>query len=400
MARVAASVGYTLEQQPDEKKGVQELKQEALGWQASNTTNEGLLVLALLATYQAAAQRPDRLLRGLRKCNRTVDSQSVNQLLSLYEQQKLSSDYFTKYSATSKKALGYLQKCIEKEPVKVGTRSSPLKVSIVRKDKRHGKVGGVKFAPLLSEEQKMQLSVLIKCVQQVTPHAVHNRNFGDGNYGNGQNAVMLQLFLESLLPDIFNLIITAAQAAVDAGRWQHSIISTGRAGKVQRVMGIRVIEFLSYNQLGGLGWHRDSDSIYTMSIMLSNPGEFSGGELHVLVPAGDDVQQGNASVRDIVPAAIGAGGTAFIFDSEDVHRVTNITSGKRKVLVIEFWPFGDAAFLERGDPIRQLAALGATGECENLKTKLNCRGSLSHLRGPRAKLNLSEAVMQAPSILK
>jgi len=262
------------------------------------------------------------------------------------------------------------------------------------------KVGGVKFAPLLSEEQKMQLSVLIKCVQQVTPHAVHNRNFGDGNYGNGQNAVMLQLFLESLLPDIFNLIITAAQAAVDAGRWQHSIISTGRAGKVQRVMGIRVIEFLSYNQLGGLGWHRDSDSIYTMSIMLSNPGEFSGGELHVLVPAGDDVQQGNASVRDIVPAAIGAGGTAFIFDSEDVHRVTNITSGKRKVLVIEFWPFGDAAFLERGDPIRQLAALGATGECENLKTKLNCRGSLSHLRGPRAKLNLSEAVMQAPSILK
>ena len=44
------------------------------------------------------------------------------------------------------------------------------------------------------------------------------------------------------------------------------------------------MEFLDYVKDGGLGWHRDTDSIYTMSIMLAEPGEFSGGELHLYLP--------------------------------------------------------------------------------------------------------------------
>ena len=51
----------------------------------------------------------------------------------------------------------------------------------------------------------------------------------------------------------------------------------------------------------------------------------------------------------------------YYFPSNEVHRVTNITSGKRKVLVFEFWVYRDAFYMERVDPYRQIVALGALG---------------------------------------
>ena len=73
----------------------------------------------------------------------------------------------------------------------------------------------------------------------------------------------LHLFFNTLLPEVLNRIFVAAQSAVSAGKWQQDI-----ANKTTK-LGIRCIEFLDYSQNGGLGWHQDSDSIYTMSIMLS-----------------------------------------------------------------------------------------------------------------------------------
>ena len=51
--------------------------------------------------------------------------------------------------------------------------------------------------------------------------------------------------------------------------------------------------------------------------------------------AGDDSFVANGTVSDVTPTGLAAEGSSYIFPSEEVHRVTNVTSGQRKVLVVE-----------------------------------------------------------------
>ena len=87
-------------------------------------------------------------------------------------------------------------------------------------------------------------------------------------------------------------------------------------------------------------------------------------------------------------------GTAYIFPSHEVHRVTNITAGKRRALVIEFWGFGDTFYMERVDPFRQIQAMGARRQM-----KPSQHWWIDEVK-PAAELGLSAAVMAASNFVK
>jgi len=75
--------------------------------------------------------------------------------------------------------------------------------------------------------------------------------------------------------------------------------------------------------------------------MLAEATEYSGGELHLYIPNRiEDAFDRNGTMKDVVSSGLSSvPGTAYIFPSHEVHRVTNITSGQRKVLVLEFWAY-------------------------------------------------------------
>ena len=71
--------------------------------------------------------------------------------------------------------------------------------------------------------------------------------------------------------------------------------------------------------------HKDSGSIITMSVCLTDPATFDGGRL--LTWDGD---------TPIVHEA--QRGDGILFRSEDLHNVSPVTKGTRHALVIELWP--------------------------------------------------------------
>lgn len=87
--------------------------------------------------------------------------------------------------------------------------------------------------------------------------------------------------------------------------------------------------YTQYDQ-GHYDWHTDtslsgSDSPYrklSLSLLLSDPSEFEGGELHVKV--------GNDEVRNLEQKK----GRAWFFPSWTLHRVTPVTKGIRRSLVL------------------------------------------------------------------
>ena len=93
---------------------------------------------------------------------------------------------------------------------------------------------------------------------QTVPSAVHRRSFGEGNYGNGQIAVMLQLFLRHHLPTIWERIVRSASKAVRISICVLSKTVAGRQAEaagwepqiwVNRTrLGVRCIELLDYHQ--------------------------------------------------------------------------------------------------------------------------------------------------------
>jgi hypothetical protein len=151
-------------------------------------------------------------------------------------------------------------------------------------------------------------------------------------------------------------------------------------------LGIRCVEMLEYNSGNGfasvLGWHEDTESIYTMVLALSAQGtNFTGGAFHI--QGGSDLQRkhsrANAVKREVEAGASEGGdarahptvldvtiepteGSGMIFDSETSHGVGSLDSGVRTVLVLEFWPLADATAgdlrpgLEYGAPLPVLPA--------------------------------------------
>jgi hypothetical protein len=99
--------------------------------------------------------------------------------------------------------------------------------------------------------------------------------------------------------------------------------------KRQFALGFRCVEHISYPPGVGLEEHEDEDSTYTVSVLLSDASEYEGGNFVLL---------GDTRVAEAF-----APGDALVFASMRAHKVTPVTAGRRRVLVVELWPFPDGA---------------------------------------------------------
>jgi hypothetical protein len=91
-------------------------------------------------------------------------------------------------------------------------------------------------------------------------------------------------------------------------------------------LNVRCVEFHTYRVGGGvmMKGHRDFGSVFTLSVLLSDPSGFDGGELLTW-------QDGHAETHPMER------GDALLFHSEKAHNVTTVTRGVRHSLVVELW---------------------------------------------------------------
>ena len=107
------------------------------------------------------------------------------------------------------------------------------------------------------------------------------------------------------------------------------------------------VQFAEYRVNDFFDWHQDSSGIdksnevrkLSLSLILSNPDTFEGGELQ-FYNGGRPMQDMGEITAEQVKSDIKAQGTAIVFDSRDFHRVTPIISGMRNSIVC--WCSGPA----------------------------------------------------------
>lgn len=100
-------------------------------------------------------------------------------------------------------------------------------------------------------------------------------------------------------------------------------------GNEQSMMHVRTIELHHYAAGGGLldPGHRDCGSDLTISVLLSDPDDVSGGDFVTF--CGEDSEPVAHKMRK---------GDAILFESEKLHNISTVTAGVRQSLVVELWP--------------------------------------------------------------
>jgi len=102
----------------------------------------------------------------------------------------------------------------------------------------------------------------------------------------------------------------------------------------------QAIQFAEYKNGGFYGWHQDDSGIeksneirkLSLSLILSNPDNFEGGELQFY--NGDRPMEDTEDVTaEQVTNDIKAQGSVIVFDSRDFHRVTPVVEGTRHSIV-------------------------------------------------------------------
>lgn len=262
------------------------------------------------------------------------------------------------------------------------TSHPPIKISSMAKTAQ--RVGGVGLSGVLGKQQIEQILALRDCVNQEVHAARMKRNFGLGSsLEAGHTGHYVQYFMERLLPGVYARLKGAAQKAVEAAKWPRNLVGNKGRGNLT----LRCAEVLEYGSSGGLGWHRDGGSVYTMSVMLGSA-PFTGGELQVRMYPGsccslNEMQEHFSHLIDTVrPHTTSSGigpsthpGDAYIFPALEWHRVSNVTQGLRTVLVVEFWEYGEVTCAERSPVLFQVHALalskhGKVGEYLRVAQKM------------------------------
>jgi len=107
----------------------------------------------------------------------------------------------------------------------------------------------------------------------------------------------------------------------------------------------QLIQFAEYKDGGFYGWHQDANGIdpdnetrkLSLTLVLSNPDNFEGGELQFY--SGDRPMEDMGDMTgEQVQKDIQTQGTVVVFDSRDWHRVTPVTKGVRHSIVC--WTVG------------------------------------------------------------
>jgi hypothetical protein len=159
---------------------------------------------------------------------------------------------------------------------------------------------------------------------------VKAREFGVG--GTGHEAVFLNTIFDGEMPGMLERLLSLASAASTEGGW--GVIDGSRVTP-------RCLELIRYSGGDGssassagdsIGWHNDGATLVTMAIMLSENGDYDGGE--------SEVEQERYRLQ-IGEAAAWRGWTN--------HRVAPVTRGMREVFVVEWWTEADCT-LPGADP--------------------------------------------------
>lgn len=134
-------------------------------------------------------------------------------------------------------------------------------------------------------------------------------------------------FFQTRCPDVLAKIVSGVTQA------EHAEPSMGRlmTSRQPAEVGLRCIEYHEVRPGGSLPdvKHYDTGSMLTVDIMLSQAGEFAGGEFSTLESDDRLVRQQSFDAA--------ATGDALLFVSHKYHCVQPVISGLRRVLVIEFW---------------------------------------------------------------
>ncbi|KAL7558380.1 hypothetical protein ACA910_007067 [Epithemia clementina (nom. ined.)] len=210
----------------------------------------------------------------------------------------------------------------------------------------------------LTECEASWVQALVDCLHEEFPLELpfyQERPFGENvwaeTYGmyqrNGGNYVtFLGALLPRFLPGVVHSLYMATQAAYELAHWgqaetfgrnqnmyeTRTTTTTGGGGGLPHplTLGIRSAEYLHYRPSGRLGQHADTESMYTVSIPLSDPNDYEGGWFHL-------EEQLNVYFK---PRRL----SALVFFSEALHGLTPITAGTRHMLVTELWPLDHVPF--------------------------------------------------------
>ncbi|GMI44865.1 hypothetical protein TrCOL_g12700 [Triparma columacea] len=132
--------------------------------------------------------------------------------------------------------------------------------------------------------------------------------------------------LQNKLPGVIGKIVELAEESLLGGKWTHETGPLfGFLG--MNTLSIRVAEVWTYSVEGGLldDYHFDTDSIMTIVTLLSDPGDFDGGEFQTYECDNTQLSYGMQK------------GDGVCFVSHKYHNISRVTRGRRKSLVVELW---------------------------------------------------------------
>lgn len=175
----------------------------------------------------------------------------------------------------------------------------------------------------------IQISSLEACVRACSPTHVQDGHFYENSgYSRGNNVTYVGGYIQMLMPDFIDHIFSALSLATDYAGWRPHPLH----------LGIRCAEVLSYGTGGELLFHKDTDSVYTVMIVLSES-DFEGGDFVIKTEA---APMGRHLDSRLVHRSSPDKADAILFDSNIEHGVETINRGIRKVLVLELWAYKDA----------------------------------------------------------
>ena len=146
---------------------------------------------------------------------------------------------------------------------------------------------------VLHQSEADSVQDLRRCLSEHHPRLAKTRSFDkDG----GHHCVYLSAFLQWLAPGVAAQVRNAGHIGWLYGHWSNytppSNLTQPNAGASHMqgypslrasTTGIRTSEHLSYDGWKALGPHKDSGSLYTVLIMLSNPADYDGGEFYMTI---------------------------------------------------------------------------------------------------------------------
>eukprot|EP00549_Striatella_unipunctata_P019518 CAMPEP_0118678920 /NCGR_PEP_ID=MMETSP0800-20121206/3493_1 /TAXON_ID=210618 ORGANISM="Striatella unipunctata, Strain CCMP2910" /NCGR_SAMPLE_ID=MMETSP0800 /ASSEMBLY_ACC=CAM_ASM_000638 /LENGTH=353 /DNA_ID=CAMNT_0006574843 /DNA_START=57 /DNA_END=1118 /DNA_ORIENTATION=- len=184
----------------------------------------------------------------------------------------------------------------------------------------------------LSPHEGFAVEAVATCIKQYFPWKtpyVEDRGFGEEHerYGEGGNlCTFLAGFMQTFAPGVVAQTVKVGNLIYRALRNRRTAFQN-RTHPPPEFLGIRTLEHLDYSKSGHLGLHIDAESCYTISMILSDPSSYEGGEFRL--QSGDELYK-----KDPL--------TAIMFDSHMMHGVNPVLGGNRKSFVTEFWEFFDS----------------------------------------------------------